>query len=183
MALLTKKNVISSLKLYDIHGEFIREVPAPTIGTLSNLFGEWENQEAFYAFSSFHVPVTTYRYDLATGKQTVWYQAKMPIQTDQYEVKQVWYPSKDGTRIPMFIAHAKGLKLDGTNPTLLYAYGGLDVRPNPTFASIAAVWMSYAGAYVVANLSGRVAFCEHRENEGMLAKKHNEFDDLTTPAV
>jgi len=131
MALLTKKNVISSLKLYDIQGKFIREVPAPTLGTLSGLGGSWENQEAFYTFSSFHVPATSYRYDLATGKQTIWHQAKMPIQTDQYEVKQVWYPSKDGTKIPMFIAHAKGLKLDGTNPTLLYAYGGFNLARTP----------------------------------------------------
>ncbi len=182
MALLTKKNVISSLKLYDIHGEFIREVPAPTIGTLSNLFGEWENQEAFYAFSSFHVPVTTYRYDLATGKQTVWYQAKMPIQTDQYEVKQVWYPSKDGTRIPMFIAHAKGLKLDGTNPTLLYAYGGFNLSQNPTFNSMAAVWMSYGGVYAVANLRGGGEFGEDWHHAGMLEKKQNVFDDFTSAA-
>ncbi len=182
MALLTKKNVISSLKLYDIQGKFIREVPAPTLGTLSGLGGSWENQEAFYTFSSFHVPATSYRYDLATGKQTIWHQAKMPIQTDQYEVKQVWYPSKDGTKIPMFIAHAKGLKLDGTNPTLLYAYGGFNLSQNPTFSSLAAVWMSYGGVYAVANLRGGGEFGEDWHHGGMLEKKQNVFDDFTSAA-
>src|SRR6185369_17359565 len=107
--------------------------PAPALGNISNLNGRWDSNEAFFSFTSYHIPQTIYRYDLAAGKQSVWYQSPVPIESARYEVRQVWYPSKDGTRIPMFLAYARGLKLDGSHPVLLTGYGGVNLNQTPNF--------------------------------------------------
>ncbi|HWX55746.1 MAG TPA: prolyl oligopeptidase family serine peptidase [Verrucomicrobiae bacterium] len=182
MALLTTENVISRLKLYDLDGKFIREISPPAIGALSDLVGYWDSGEAFFGFNAFHIPTTLYRYDIATGKQTVWFQSKVPMQTDQYEVKQVWYPSKDGTKIPMFLAYAKGLKMDGNNPTLLTGYGGFNSSSEPSFNTLAAAWMANGGVYALANLRGGGEFGEAWHHAGMLEKKQNVFDDFIAAA-
>ncbi|HLY98162.1 MAG TPA: prolyl oligopeptidase family serine peptidase [Candidatus Angelobacter sp.] len=182
MALLTTKNVISHLKIYDLEGKFLSEISPPTIGSLSGLNGWWDSKEAFFSFDSLHVPRAIYRYDIATGKKTIWFQTKTPIQTDQYEVKQVWYPSKDGTKIPMFLAYAKGLKLDGTNPTLLTGYGGFNSASTPDFSARAASWMAHGGIYALANLRGGGEFGEDWHHAGMLEKKQNVFDDFIAAA-
>lgn len=175
-------NVISRVKIFDTNGKFIREITPPTIGSLSNLNGRWESNEAFYSFSSFHVPSTFYRYDVASGKQSVWYQYKVPIQMDQYEVEQVWYNSKDGTKIPMFLAHRKGIKLDGSNPVLLSGYGGFDVSETPYFSAFVASWMAGGGVYALPNLRGGGEFGEDWHRAGMLEKKQNVFDDFISAA-
>jgi prolyl oligopeptidase len=122
--------------------------------------------------------VTNYRFDVATGKQTVWSQSKVPIETEKYEVKQVWYTSKDGTRIPMFLGHAKGLRLDGSNPVFLTGYGGFNVTRTPDFNPLAAAWMIRGGVYAVANLRGGGEFGEEWHHAGMFGKKQNVFDDF-----
>lgn len=178
LAVEETQNVLNRVKLYDPNGKMVREIKPPTLGSLSNLFGNWESPEAFYSFTSFHIPVTIYRYDVASGKQTLWFQAKVPFSTDKYEVEQVWYPSKDGTKIPMFLAHAKGLKLDGSHPTLLTGYGGFDLSSNPGFGAFSAAWISSGGVYALANLRGGGEFGEAWHHAGMLEKKQNVFDDF-----
>lgn len=182
MALLTTKDVVSHLKIYDLHGKFLSEISPPALGSLSGLGGWWDSKEAFFSFNSFHVPATIYRYDIATGKKTIWFQANVPIQPDQYEVKQVWYPSKDGTKIPMFLAYAKGLKLDGANPTLLTGYGGFNAASTPEFSALAASWMAHGGVFALANLRGGGEFGEDWHHAGMLEKKQNVFDDFIAAA-
>jgi len=178
LAVSISQNVISRTILYDTDGKVMREIKPPTIGTLSGLFGTWDLNESFYVFSSFHIPPTIYRYDVSTGKESVWFKVPVPFQTDRYEVKQVWYPSKDGTKIPMFLAHAKGLKLDGSHPTLLTGYGGFNISSTPGFNAFAAAWISHGGVYALANLRGGGEFGEAWHHAGMLGKKQNVFDDF-----
>lgn len=182
LAVYETHNVVSTVKLYGTDGKLIREIKPPTLGTLSNLGGQWENSEGFFLFTSFHIPATVYRYDINTGKQSVWFQPKVPFATDQYEVEQVWYPSKDGTKIPMFLAHAKGLKLDGTHPTLLTGYGGFNVNSSPAFGAFSAAWIANGGVYALANLRGGGEFGEDWHHAGMLDKKQNVFDDFISAA-
>src|SRR5262249_915620 len=176
------RNVLITMKVLDSNGKPVREITPPTLGTLSGLSGRWNSNEAFYTLNSFHLPATIYRYDVATGKQSVWFQAKVPLESDKYEVKQVWYPSKDGTKIPMFIAHAKGLKLDGSHPTLLTGYGGFNVGCNPTFSPFAAARIANGGVWGLANLRGGGEFGEAWHHAGMLEKKQNVFDDFIAAA-
>jgi prolyl oligopeptidase len=176
------QDAVSRVRLYDTNGKLLRELKPPTLGSLSTPFGEWNRSESFYFFTSFHIPATIYRYDVASGKQTVWFQSKVPIQTEQYEVKQVWYPSKDGTKIPMFLAYAKGLKLDGSNPTLLTGYGGFNLSSGPGFSAFAAAWISNGGVWALANLRGGGEFGEAWHHAGMLEKKQNVFDDFIAAA-
>ena len=182
LALRVSENVVPHLKLVDTNGKLVREVPVPTLGSISGLGGRWSRDEAFYAFNSYHIPSTIYRYDVATGKQTVWFQSKVPVESAKYEVKQVWYTSKDGTKIPMFLAHAKGLKLDGSNPVLLTGYGGFNLSQMPGFSAFSAAWMANGGVYAVANLRGGGEFGEAWHHAGMREKKQNVFDDFIAAA-
>jgi prolyl oligopeptidase len=176
------QDAITRVRLYDTNGKLVRELKPPTLGSLSLPFGQWNHDESFYTFNSFHIPTTTYRYDVASAKQTVWFQSKVPIQTERYEVKQVWYPSKDGTKIPMFLAYAKGLKLDGSNPALLTGYGGFNLSSAPGFSAFAAAWISNGGVWALANLRGGGEFGEAWHHAGMLEKKQNVFDDFIAAA-
>ena len=145
LVITTSENVVPHTKILDTNGKLVRELQPPTLGTISALFGRWSSNEAFYSFNSYNVPPTVYRYDVATGTQSVWFAAKAPIDSAKYEVKQVWYTSKDGTKIPMFLAHAKNIKLDGSNPTLLTGYGGFNVSSTPGFNAFAAAWLANGG--------------------------------------
>jgi prolyl oligopeptidase len=182
LAVRVSENVVSHVKLMDTNGKLVREVPLPTLGSISALNGRWKSNEAFYSFNSYHIPSTIYRYDVATGKQSVWFAAKVPVESAKYEVKQVWYTSKDGTKIPMFLAHARGLKLDGTNPVLLTGYGGFNLIQAPAFSPFSAAWMANGGVYAVANLRGGGEFGEAWHHAGMLEKKQNVFDDFIAAA-
>ena len=162
------RNVVPHLLLYDTTGKLAHEIDPPALGNLSAIRGNWESDELFFTFASFHIPPTIYRYSVATGKQEVWFQSKLPLQADRYEVKQVWYPSKDGTKIPMFLAYAKGLKLDGSHPTLLTGYGGFN--------------LASGGVWALANLRGGSEFGEAWHHAGMLEKKQNVFDDFIAAA-
>ncbi len=182
LAVHTAHDVVGRVKLFDPSGKLVREITLPTLGAISGLGGSWDSGEAFFSFASYYVPPTVYRYDIASGKQSTWSQQKVPIDAAKYEVKQVWYTSKDGTKIPMFLAHAKGLKLDGSNPTLLTGYGGFNLSSTPSFNAFAAAWISSGGVYAVANMRGGGEFGEAWHHAGMLEKKQNVFDDFFAAA-
>jgi prolyl oligopeptidase len=182
LAIRYTQNVVPHVKLLEPSGKLVREVPLPALGSVSGLSGEWDSGEAFFSFNSYHIPSTIYRYDIATGKQTVWFALKVPIDSARYEVKQVWYASKDGTKIPMFLAHAKSLKLDGKNPVLLTGYGGFNLSQTPGFSAFAAGWMANGGVFAVANMRGGGEFGEAWHHAGMLENKQNVFDDFIAAA-
>lgn len=176
------ENVQARVRMFDPNGRFLAEIPLPTIGSVSSVRGRWTNPEVFYAFSSFHIPTTIYRYDMNTGTSEVWAALKVPIRSEQFEVKQIWYESRDGTRVPMFIAHARHLRLDGARPTLLTGYGGFNVSLLPGFSARAVLWMEMGGVYALPNLRGGGEFGEEWHRAGMLEKKQNVFDDFLAAA-
>ena len=154
----------------------------PAIGTASGFGGRPEDAETFYSFSSFATPPTVYRYDMATGKSTPLRKPKVAFDPDDYEVKQVFYASKDGTRVPMFITHKRGIKLDGTNPTLLYGYGGFGFSLKPWFSVSAMAWMEAGGVYAVPNLRGGGEYGDEWHQAGTRLKRQNVFDDFIAAA-
>jgi prolyl oligopeptidase len=155
--------------------------PTKRARTLTQLFGRWDSSEAFYAFTSFAQPVTIYRYDVASGKQDVWARVHAPVDPAQFEVKQVWYASKDKTRIPMFLVYKKGLKLDGGRPTLLTGYGGFLASETPFFRTDAVIFAEHGGVFALPNLRGG-EFGEKGHQAGMLGNKQNVFDDFIAGA-
>ncbi len=176
------ENVQTRVKIFDPAGQARGEIALPTLGALGGLNGEWERPETFYSFSALAQPTTIYRYDVATGAQEVWAKLAVPVSDQAVDVKQVWYTSKDGTRIPMFLAHRRGIKLDGTNPTLLTGYGGFQLSQLPGFSQRAAFWIENGGVYALPNLRGGGEFGETWHQAGMLGKKQNVFDDFLAAA-
>jgi prolyl oligopeptidase len=175
-------NVVTRVKQFDLAGKDLGDFKLPGIGSGSPPTGRWTDTELFFSFTSFVVPPSSYRYTASSGKEDLWFQPKVPIHTGAMQVKQVWYPSKDGTKIPMFIVARKGLVLDGKNPTLMTAYGGFNVSMTPSFSSIAALWTEHGGVYVQPNLRGGGEFGESWHHAGMLEKKQNVFDDFIAAA-
>ncbi len=176
-------NASSQIKLFDLEGKKISDLALPTIGTVFGSGGKWDRDELFYGFQSFTVAPSIYHYDLKDGSTSLWAKVDAPsIDPAAYEVQQEWYHSKDGTRVPMFVVHKKGLKKDGRNPTLVTAYGGFNVSLTPTFSRTAYLWMEHGGVYVVANLRGGAEFGEDWHRAGMLDKKQNVFDDMIAAA-
>jgi len=176
------ENVNSRVEILDPKGEHVRNIVFPTLGTVTAVAGRWDSNEAFYTFTSFAQPPTTYRYDVAKGSQEVWAQVKAPVDPAQFEVRQVWFPSKDKTRVPMFLVYKKGLKLDGKRPTLLYGYGGFLVSETPQFRSDAVIFAEHGGIFALANLRGGGEFGEKWHRAGMQENKQNVFDDFTSAA-
>ena len=176
------RDATSRLKIFDADGENERDIALPALGSVAGISSRWETNEAFYGFSSFLVPSTIYRYDVASGRQDVWVRTKVPIDPDKFEVKQVWYESKDQTRVPMFLVYRKGLQLDGSNPALLTGYGGFDVSLTPNFSAEAAVWAERGGVFALPNLRGGGEFGEAWHHAGMLANKQKVFDDFIAAA-
>lgn len=172
------KDAHSQIKLYDMTGKFVREVALPGLGTVSGFSGKRDDTETFYSFTSFIAPATVYRYDIKTGKSTIFREPKVDFNPADYETKQVFFASKDGTRIPMFVTHRKGLKLDGTNPTYLYGYGGFNVSLTPGFSISNLVWMEMGGVYAQPTLRGGGEYGEEWHKGGMKLKKQNVFDDF-----
>jgi prolyl oligopeptidase len=172
------EDVKSRVRLFEPSGALVREIEFPAVGTVGGMVGRWDSPEAFFAFSSFHVPTTIYRYDVKAGTQSAWARLAVPIESDRFELSQVWYASKDGTRVPMFLLHRKGLVRDGTNPVLLTGYGGFLASLTPGFAPRAALWVEAGGVYAVPNLRGGGEFGETWHRAGMLEKKQNVFDDF-----
>jgi prolyl oligopeptidase len=170
------------LRVYGLDGRFIRDVPLPGIGSILALSGERDDREAFYAFTSFTTPTTIYRYGVAAGENTVFKRPALDFRSDDYETSQVFYPSKDGTRIPMFLTYKKGLVKNGENPTYLYGYGGFDISETPVFSPAIAGWLEMGGIYALANLRGGGEYGKEWHDAGRLQNKQNVFDDFIAAA-
>jgi len=187
---LYEKDVISQLKIFRDDGRFLSEVKLPGLGTVTALGGKWDSEEAFFGFQSFTVPPSVYRVGFAESGAKVgikspelWARVDVPlIDPSAYEVKQLWFSSKDGTKVPMFVFHKKGLVLNGKNPTLLTGYGGFNISLTPSFAADRFLWLDRGGVFAVANLRGGAEFGEDWHRAGMLGKKQNVFDDFIAAA-
>jgi prolyl oligopeptidase len=178
----TLHDVSSQLKVYSLDGKAQGEVKLPGPGSVSAIQARWADDTVFFDFSSYTTPRSTYRADLKTGAVEAWWRPRVPFDPSAFETKQFWYASKDGTSVPMFVTHRKGLALDGRRPTLLYGYGGFNVSLLPGFSALAAWWMEQGGVYAVANLRGGGEFGEEWHRAGMLDKKQNVFDDFIAAA-
>jgi prolyl oligopeptidase len=172
------KDAHSEIKIFGRDGKLARQVDLPGLGSASGFGGKREDHETFYSFTSYTTPATIYRYDLRAGASTVFRQPKVRFDPNDYESKQIFYHSKDGTRMPMFITYKKGLNLNGSNPTYLYGYGGFDISITPAFSPANAVWMEMGGVFAVANLRGGGEYGEDWHHAGMKLKKQNVFDDF-----
>lgn len=175
-------NVVSQLQVFDPDGKHVRDIAFPAMGEISRVSGRWKDDEAFFSYSSFHIPPTIYRYDIASGNRDVWAKLDVPIEGEDIEIKQVWYDSKDGTRIPMFLVYKKGLQLDGSNPTLLTGYGGFMASLTPGYSSMATIWVENGGVFARPNLRGGGEFGEEWHKAGMFKNKQNVFDDFIAAA-
>jgi prolyl oligopeptidase len=176
------KDARTEVRVHDLTGAFLRNVDLPGIGTSAGFGGKRSDKETFYAFTSFITPATVYRYDPQAGKSAVYRQPKVDFDPARYETKQIFYNSKDGTRVPMFLTYKKGIKLDGQNPTLLYAYGGFDINLTPFFSVPNLVWLEMGGIYAQPNLRGGGEYGEEWHQAGMKLKKQNVFDDFIAAA-
>ncbi|MFT5424975.1 MAG: prolyl oligopeptidase [Phycisphaerales bacterium] len=175
------ENASTRIKLFDFAGESLGDLDLPGIGS-AGLSAFDDRTEAFLSFSSYNMPRSIYRVDLATGERTLWARPDVPVDPEILEVKQVWYDSKDGTKVPMFLVHKKGLELDGDNPTILYGYGGFDISMTPYFSATMFPWYEAGGVYAVANLRGGGEFGKVWHESGMLENKQNVFDDFIAAA-
>jgi prolyl oligopeptidase len=171
-------DVKTQVKQFDINGKFEREVELPGIGSTGNLGGKAEDKEIYYTFTSFTYPPTIFKYNIASGKSTVHEKPKVDFNPDDYETKQVFYSSKDGAKIPMFIVHKKGIELNGKNPTWLYAYGGFNISLTPGFSTSRIVWLENGGIYAQPNLRGGGEYGEKWHLAGTKLNKQNVFDDF-----
>ena len=182
-----EQNATSQLKIFDLDGKKLNDLALPALGTIFGTGGRWNRDELFYGFQSFTFAPAIYRYDLKDNSTSLWTKVDAPsIDPAGYDVNQEWFKSKDGTRVPMFVVHKKGLftgqDKNGRNPTLLTAYGGFNVSLTPTFSRTAYLWMEHGGIYAVANLRGGAEFGEDWHRAGMLDKKQNVFDDMIAAA-
>jgi prolyl oligopeptidase len=176
-------NVTQRLVVFAPDGRRAGEIALPSdAGAVSALSGEWSKPDLFYRFESFAMPVSIRRYAVGNGKQDVWWRATTPVDSARFEVRQIWYASKDGTRVPMFVIYRKGLKLDGSHPTLVTGYGGFDISDTPAFNPRAVAWAEAGGVFALANLRGGSEFGEAWHKAGMLANKQNVFDDFIAAA-
>ena len=172
----------SRLRLFTLDGRLVKDLPLPTLGSIGAISGERKDDEMFYAFTSFLYPTTIFRYDFKSGGTSVFKAPTIDFDPSGYETKQVFYTSKDGTRVPMFITHKKGLHLDGSNPTYLYGYGGFNISLTPSFSVAMLVWLEQGGVYAVPNLRGGGEYGEEWHQAGMHDKKQNVFDDFIAAA-
>ena len=176
------KDAYTQTKVFDLSGKFVRNVEYPGIGTAGGFGGKRDETETFYSFTSFTTPTKIYRYDLKTGQSEIFREANVKFNPADYEVKQVFYKSKDGTRVPMFIVHKKGLKLDGNNPTLLYGYGGFNASMTPAFSVSRLIWMENGGVFAMPNIRGGGEYGEDWHKAGTKLQKQNVFDDFIAAA-
>ena len=175
-------DAVSKVLQYDYKGTLIREVELPGIGTISGFRSKKEETEVFYLFTNYVTPGSIYKYSIAEGKSELYRKPKIDFDSEGYESKQVFYTSKDGTKIPMIITHKKGLELNGKNPTILYGYGGFNISLTPSFGITNAVWMEQGGVYAVPNLRGGGEYGKKWHKAGIQMKKQNVFDDFIAAA-
>ncbi|WP_028524913.1 prolyl oligopeptidase family serine peptidase [Runella limosa] len=179
---LYSKDVTTRVYVYNMKGQLENEVPLPGLGSAGGFGGENDDKFVFYTYTSFNYPPTIFRYDIATKKSTVFREPEVSFKPTDYETKQVFYTSKDGTKVPMFITYKKGLKLDGTNPTVLYGYGGFNISLTPSFSPTRMPFLDQGGVYAQANLRGGSEYGEEWHKQGMKLKKQNVFDDFIAAA-
>ena len=167
---------------YDREGNLVREISLPAIGTVGGFDGEREDTQVYYSVTNYTSPGTIYSYDIASGESTLYHAPQTKFDTSAYETRQIFFESKDGTRVPMFVSHRKGLKLDGQNPCYLYGYGGFQINMTPAFSSSMMMFLEQGGVHVVVNLRGGSEYGEQWHKDGMLDKKQNVFDDFISAA-
>ncbi len=176
------KDASTRIEQYDLQGNKERDITLPTLGTASGFNGKEDSDTVFYAFTSFTYPTTIYAYDIGSGESTVLRQPTVDFDPDAYETKQVFYSSKDGTKVPMFIVHKKGLELNGQNPTYLYGYGGFNISLSPSFSITNLYWLENGGVYAMPNLRGGGEYGESWHEAGTQLNKQNVFDDFIAAA-
>jgi prolyl oligopeptidase len=176
------RDASSRLRLFALDGRMLKDLDLPTLGSVVSISGERKDAEMFYAFTSFLYPTTIFRYDFKAGVTSVFKAPAIDFDPSGYETKQVFYASKDGTRVPMFITHKKGLTLDGSNPTYLYGYGGFNISLTPSFSVAMLAWLEMGGVYAVPNLRGGGEYGEEWHQAGMHDRKQNVFDDFIAAA-
>jgi prolyl oligopeptidase len=182
LVVLSMHHVSDRLSIYSLDGDFVRDIPLPGRGTVSRLWGRQHDTEMFFSFASFLHPRTNYRYDLSTDRLSILNKPQIDFDFSRYETTQVFFESKDGTKIPMFITHSKHLPFDSNNPTLLYGYGGFNISQMPSFSSSVLLWLERGGVYAVANIRGGGEYGQRWHEAGMLKNKQNVFDDFTAAA-
>jgi prolyl oligopeptidase len=173
-----QKDVISRVYVYDMNGKEERELVLPALGTAGGFGGEKKDKFVFYTFTSFTFPPTIYKYDIATGKSSLFRKPEVKFNPEDFVTEQIFYPSKDGTKVPMFVVYKKGLQKNGKNPTLLTGYGGFNISSNPSFSPGRITWLEQGGVFVLANLRGGSEYGEKWHEAGMRFKKQNVFDDF-----
>lgn len=176
------KDATTRVRMFEPSGKHVRDVEFPGLGAVGGFGGHRTDTETFYGFTSFTAPPVIHHYDMASGKSTVFKTSKVKFDPAQYETKQVFFNSKDGTKIPMFITSKKGIKLDGQNPTLLYAYGGFNISMTPSFSVANLAWMEMGGVYALPNLRGGGEYGEDWHKAGTKTQKQNVFDDFIAAA-
>ena len=172
------KDVTTRVYVYDLNGKLEREVKLPALGSAGGFGGERDDKFVFYTFTSITFPPTIYKYDIATGVSSVFRKPEVKFNPEDYKMEQIFYPSKDGTKIPMFIVYKKGTQLNGKNPTILYAYGGFNISSTPSFSPTRIAWLEQGGVYCIANLRGGSEYGEKWHEAGMRLNKQNVFDDF-----
>jgi prolyl oligopeptidase len=176
------KDAVNKVYQFDKTGKQLREIVLPGLGTASGFSAKKEEKETYYVFTSYVNPATIYKLDIASGKTTMYKQPKLQVDVNDFESKQIFYTSKDGTKIPMIITHKKGIKLDGKNPCLLYGYGGFSASITPWFSTSDIILLENGGIYAVANIRGGGEYGEDWHNQGIKTKKQNVFDDFIAAA-
>lgn len=179
----TLKDVVSHMYHYSADGELICEIAMPCIGTISNVVGQWSSDTVYYSFSSFSVPPTIYSYNPKSKSQPIWYQQNVDIASEKFSIEQQFYPSTDGTSIPIFVITNRTSKQDGPRPTILYGYGGFGLSITPSWSPMIAAWLTLGGSYAVANLRGGGEYGETWHEAGMLDRKQNVFNDFYAAAI
>ncbi|MDT0687864.1 prolyl oligopeptidase family serine peptidase [Autumnicola psychrophila] len=176
------EDAISKVKQYDYEGNLVRNVELPGIGSAGGFGAKKEEDVLYYSFTNYVTPGTIYKYQIEKGTSEVYNKPKIDFNTEDYESKQVFFTSKDGTKVPMIITHKKGLELNGKNPTILYGYGGFNISLTPSFSTANAVWMEQGGIYAVPNLRGGGEYGKEWHDAGIKMKKQNVFDDFIAAA-
>jgi len=175
-------DAVSQVKQYDFNGKLIREINLPGVGTVSGFGGKDDATVLYYSFTNYKTPGSIYSFDPKKGDSKLYVQSNIDFNSDDYESKQVFYSSKDGTKVPMIITHKKGIELNGKNPTILYGYGGFNISLTPSFSIANAVWMEQGGIYAVPNLRGGGEYGKKWHDAGIKLKKQNVFDDFIAAA-
>ncbi len=175
-------DVKEEVAIHELDGRKVGMLPLPGIGQVAGISGRADSPEVFFGFTSYLVPGSVYRYDVRTAKLETFFTPDVPFDASRYETEQLFYPSKDGTRVPMFVVRRRGLARDGANPTMLYAYGGFNVSMQPAFSASVAAWLDMGGVYAVPNLRGGGEYGEAWHRAGKLERKQNVFDDFIAAA-